>query len=113
MSLSPSVLFLGGQLGTSLGTLVTGKANTKALVTKAMFANTDTDARLLTVNLVRSGGSASAANILINAQPIASGESYEATELEGQILNPGDTIQAKADAVAVVNCTGISGYVNA
>lgn len=111
MSLSPSVLFLGGQLGTSLGTLVTGKTNAKTLITKAMFTNTDTDARLLTVNLVRSGGAASSANILINAVPIAAGESYEATELEQQILDAGDTIQAKADAVTALNCTGISGYV--
>jgi hypothetical protein len=110
MSLSPGVLYLGGQLTTSLATLYTSPANTKTLITKVVFTNTDTVARLLTVNLVRSGGSASSANILINGQSIPAGGSYEATELEGQILNAGDFVQAKADAGSVVNCTGISGY---
>lgn len=110
MSLKPAVLYLGGTLGTSLATLATGPTNTTTLVTKAAFTNTDTVARLLTVNLIRSGGSASSANILIDAQPIAAGETYDATELEGQILNSGDFVQAKADAAAVVNCTGISGF---
>jgi len=111
MSLSPGVLYLGGALNSSLGTLVTGQTNAKTLITKAVFTNTDTVARLLTVNLVRSGGAASAANILIDAQSIPAGGSYDAPELVGQILNPGDFVQAKADAAAVVNCTGVSGYV--
>jgi hypothetical protein len=110
MSLSPGVLYLGGALTNALVTLYTSPANSKSLVTKTVFTNTDTVARLLTVNLIRSGGSASAANILVDAQSIPAGASYEATELEGQWLNTGDFIQAKADTGAVVNCTGISGY---
>ena len=111
MSLSPSVLYLGGLLSNSLGTLFTVPANSKVLVTKACFTNTDTVARLLTGNLVRSGGSAGAGNILIDAHSIPAGETYEATELEGQICNAGDFFQAKGDAASVINCTGISGYV--
>lgn len=110
MSLSPSVLYLGGQLTASLVTLYTSPTNTKTLITKAIFTNTDTVARLLTVNLIRSGGSAGNSNILIDAQSIPAGGSYEAVELEGQILNAGDFVQAKADAVTAINCTGLSGY---
>lgn len=111
MSLSPGVLYLGGLLTSSLATLFTGQTNTKTLITKASFVNTDTVARLLTVNLIRSGGSASAANTLIDAVAIPAGGSYLAPELVGQILNAGDFVQAKADAGSVVNCTGVSGFV--
>jgi hypothetical protein len=110
MSLSPSVLYLGGTLTNALVTLFTSPTNTRSLITKAVFTNFDTVARLLTVNLVRSGGSAGNGNILIDAVSIPAGASYEATELFGQILNAGDFVQAKADANSAINCTGISGY---
>lgn len=110
MSLTPAVLYLGGQLGTSAATLFTADTNTLTLPTKCVFTNTDTVARLLTVYLVRSGGTASAANILIDLLSIAAGASYEATELEGEWLNGGDFVQAKCDAATVMTCTGISGF---
>lgn len=111
MSVIPSVLYPGGQLTTAAAILATGAANAQTLVTKAVFTNTDTSARLLTVYIVRSGGSPGTANTVTYQTSLGAKQTYEATEIEDQILGPGDTIQAKADAAAVVNCTGVSGYV--
>lgn len=111
MSLTPSVLYPGGQAATAVATLVTAGANAKTLITKAVFTNLDTTARLLTLYLVRAGGSAAAVNTLTYQASLGAGETYEAFELEGQILGAGDLVQWKADAAAVVNCTGVSGYV--
>lgn len=110
MTISPKTLYTGGQLTTSAATLYTSPANTKTIVTEATFTNVDTVARLLTVYIVRSGGTASAANTLISAKSIAAGEAYVSPELAGQILGPGDFIQAKADANTAITVAGISGY---
>lgn len=110
MSLSPSPLYTGGQLTTVAATLYTSPTNTKTIVTEATFTNVDTVARLLTVYIVRSGGSAGAANTLIAARSLAKGEAYVSPELAGQVLGPGDFIQAKADANTAITCAGISGY---
>lgn len=111
MALTPSVLFTGGQASTGATTMVTAQANAKTLVTKAVFTNTDTTARLLTLYIVRAGASASSANTLTYQKSLAAGATYEAFELENQLLNGGDLIQWKADAGSAVNCTGVSGYV--
>lgn len=109
MTTTPKTLYTGGQLTTSAATLFTAQANAKTVITEWAFVNTDSVARTLTVYLVRSGGAASAANVLIDARSLAAGETYNPPT--GQILGAGDFIQAKADSGAVVTCPGISGYV--
>jgi len=108
MTVTPVVLYTGGQLTTSAATLFTSPANTKSLITDWSFVNTDAVARLLTVYVARSGGAASAANVLLNAIPLAAGQTYRVTQKP--TLGPGDFIQAKADAGGVVTCPGISGF---
>lgn len=110
MSLTPDVLFAGGLASTAAQTMVTGQPNETTILTKAVFTNTDTAARLLTLYIVRAGATPGSANTLTYQTSIAAKGSYEAFELEGQILAAGDTVQWKADAAGVVNCTGISGF---
>lgn len=108
--ITPQTLYTGGQLTNAAATLYTSPTNTKTVVTQATFTNVDSVARLLTVWIVRSGGSSSDTNILIDVRSLAANESYVATELAGQILGAGDFIQAKADANSVITCAGINGY---
>ncbi len=108
MTVSPQVLYSGGQLTNAAATLFTASANVKTMITEWSFTNVDTVARELTVYLVRSGGAASAANTLIDDYVIQPGETY--TPPTGQILGEGDFIQAKADANTAITCAGISGY---
>jgi hypothetical protein len=110
MSLTPAVLYSGGQLTTSPAALFTCPANTKAVLTPSTFANLDTVARVLTVYLVRAGQTAGAANTLIPGVTIAAGDSLVPDELPGQTLGVGDSIQAKADVAATITCVGLNGY---
>jgi hypothetical protein len=110
MTVTPSVLYSGGQLTNAAATLFTASVNAKTLITQWAFTNVDSVARLLTVYVVRSGGTASAANTLIDDVSIAAGETYTAVPT-GVLLGAGDFIQAKADANTAITCPGISGYV--
>ena len=64
--------------------------NAVCQITSAVFTNTDTSVETITVYLVRSGGAAGPANILISAQPLAPGQAYIARELSGRNLAAGD-----------------------
>lgn len=110
MSLIPKPLYTGGQLTTAAATLYTSPTNTRTIVGQATFTNVSATPQLLTVYIVRSGGTATDSNILVDAKPLAPSESYQCYELNGQMLNPGDFIQGKADANSVITCAGINGY---
>lgn len=111
-TLTPSALYLGGQLTNAASILVTGQPSTTAtIVSAATFTNTDTVPHTLTVYVVRSGGSPGPANILIDALPLPINPPYVSQELQGVTLAPGDTIQALADTSAKMTCSGIYGFV--
>lgn len=112
MSLSPAVLYAGGQIPATATVLYTSPTNTTTIVTAATFTNTDTVARLLTVYIVRSGGSAGLPNALIDAQSIAIGKAYVSPELPGMTLAPGDQLVALADVASKITCAGINGYLS-
>lgn len=112
MTVSPAVLYTGGQLGTSVTTLVTAEFRTTGtVITAVSFTNTDTVPHTFTVYIVRNGETPSAANQVIDARQLAPGQTYTSIELQNQILEGGDTIQALADTAAKVTCAGISGYI--
>jgi len=106
---APKVLFGPVQLTTSDVTEYTSPASTYTTVTRVVFTNVNTVAVLLTVNVVRSGGSVGSTNEIIAAYPLSAGEAYVAAELAGLILGPGDFISAKADTATSINAMA-SGY---
>jgi len=106
---TPKVLFGPTQLTNADVTQYTSAVNTYTTVTRAVFTNVAAAAVLLTVNVVRSGGSVAGTNQVIGAYPISAGEAYVAAELAGLILGPGDFISAKASAGTSINAVG-SGY---
>ncbi len=79
-------------------TLYTAPANTRVIIDKFTAANTTAGAITITVNLVASGGAASATNTLISARSVSAGATDLCPEIVGHILNPGDFISAKASA---------------
>lgn len=104
MAVTTKVLCPATQLTGSAATIITGAANQKTVITKARFTNSDTGgAYTFTVYRVPSGGSASSANILINARSIAANGSDLAPELTGMVLDAGDTIQALASTTLKIN----------
>jgi hypothetical protein len=65
--------------------------------------NTDTVAHTISINLVTTGGSASAANLTTDAQLILPGGTWNSPNEIGKILNVGDFISVIASAATVLN----------
>jgi len=103
MTVTPKKLFTPATLTNSAATYYTVPASTKTVLKKVSFTNTDTVPRTVTLYLVESGGSAGASNIIISAKAIAPGDTYEAYEVEGHIMNSGDFIRALASQASVVS----------
>lgn len=104
MTIQTVVLCASTQLTGSAATYITGAALQKTVITRARIANSDTStAYTFTVYRVPSGGSASSANIIINARSVAPGSSDLCPELNGMVLAAGDTIQALASTTLKLN----------
>ena len=71
---------------------------TRAIIDKATITNTTATTATFSANLVSNGGSASDANLIIDARAIAAGECYTCPELVGHILEPGGFISTLASA---------------
>lgn len=106
MAVTSKKLFNPALLTASAVTYYTAPANTSTLIKKLTFTNTDSVARTVTVHLVPSGGAATATNMLVDARPIATLDTFECFEAEGAMLNTGDFIQALASTTSVVNIQG-------
>ena len=72
--------------------------NCKTIIDKATVTNTSANNVTLSVNLVTSGGSPGASNLIMDARAIAPDESYTCPELVGQVLEPGGFISTLASA---------------
>jgi hypothetical protein len=74
----------------------------RAIIDKATVTNTDTVARTFSVNIVTSGGSAGASNIVIDARTVQPDETYLCPELVGHVLAPGGFISTIASAATAL-----------
>ena len=72
--------------------------NAKAIIDKFTVTNTSAGNVTISVNLVTSGGSAGAANLIVDARSIVPDETYTCPELVGQALEPGGFISTIASA---------------
>lgn len=70
----------------------------KAIIDKATITNTSASNVTVSVNLVTSGGSAGASNLIIDSQIIVPDECYLCPELIGQVLEAGSFISTIAGA---------------
>jgi P pilus assembly chaperone PapD len=70
----------------------------RAIIDKATVTNTSGSNVTLSVNLVTSGGSAGASNLIIDAQTIVPDETYLCPELIGHVLEAGSFISTIAGA---------------
>ena len=99
------------QLATTPGdVLYTCPAGTKAQIQKLTFLNTTATARTVTVHIVRSGGAIGVTNQVWIAATVplntTAPRGVECFEAEGQVLNPGDFIQAFASAATAITPMG-------
>jgi hypothetical protein len=72
--------------------------NAKAIIDKFTVTNTSSNNVTISVNLVISGGSPGANNLIIDTRGIAPDETYTCPELVGQVLEAGGFISTIASA---------------
>lgn len=87
-------------------TICTIGANAKGTISALSFINTDTVSRTITVHLVASGGSISAANMVVPARGLAAGETWVCSPLIAATADAGATIQCFSDVASKVNAVG-------
>lgn len=75
-----------------------GPVGTEVRVDALTVTNVDSAAHTISINLVTSGGSASAANKTTSAQSIQPGQCWVSPNEVGKVLNPGDFISVVASA---------------
>ncbi len=86
----------------------TAPVSTRTIVDKFTAYNSDATDRTLTIHIVPSGGSAGAANIIVNAQTIVTGTSVDFPIMQNQILATGDVIRVVPSTTGVISirCSG-------
>lgn len=72
------------------------------VIDKMTATNTTSSNVVFSVNLVASGGSASASNRVLSLRTIAPGETYSCVELVGQVLSPGGFISTLANTATAL-----------
>lgn len=109
MQAKPVQIIAPQALSNAIAVLYTSPNNKKTIVNKLTVANTGAVAVTADIHVVPAGGSPDDTNKLIPAKVIDGNTSFAAYQLEGQILNAGDSVQAVAsvDAVANVMASGV------
>jgi hypothetical protein len=97
MTVTVKVLIPAKQAENSQTTQYTA-INCKAIIDKFTATNTSGGNVTIGVNLVTSGGSAGAANLIVDTRSIAPDETYTFPELVGQALETGGLISTIASA---------------
>lgn len=101
MAVTTRVLIPAKQAENSQTTQYTA-TNVRAIVDKFTATNTSSSNVTLSVNLVTSGGSAAASNLIMDARTIAPDETYTCPELVGHSLEPGGFISTIASAATAI-----------
>lgn len=86
-------------------TVYTAPISTQTRIDAISVTNNDTVVRTISINIVPSGGSASAANRTTNAQAIFPGQTWVSPNEAGQVLNAGDFISMIASAATALTVT--------
>lgn len=101
MTVTTKVLIPAKQVESIQATQYTA-TNCRAIIDKATATNTSAANVTLSVNLVTSGGSSGASNLIVNARSIAPGETYTLPELVGQVLDSSGFISTLASAATSI-----------
>jgi predicted phage tail protein len=107
MSVTPKVLIPPKQAEAAQTAQYTA-TNVRAIIDKFTVTNTSAGNETISVNLVTSGGTAGAANLIVDTRTIAPDETYTCPELVGHVLEAGGFIStlASAGASLTIRCSG-------
>ncbi|MGE5621436.1 MAG: hypothetical protein ACM3VY_00265 [Candidatus Bathyarchaeota archaeon] len=102
MSTTAKRLVPGSAMTGVAATYYTAPANTRAVIKSAAIVNTTAGAVPATIYIVPSGGTAAAANTVINNRSVAANETYTCPELINQVLGAGDFIQGLGNGLTLI-----------
>jgi hypothetical protein len=107
MAVIPKVLIPAKQAENTQTAQYTAAA-VRAIIDKFTVTNTSAGNVAISVNLVTSGGSAGASNLIIDARALAPDETYTCPELVGHVLEAGGFISTLAGAATslTIRCSG-------
>jgi len=107
MAVSVKVLIPAKQAENAQTTQYTA-VNAKAIIDKFTVTNTSSGNVTISVNLVTSGGTPGASNLIVDTRSITPDETYTCPELVGQALEPGGFISTIASAATslTIRCSG-------
>jgi len=103
MAVQAKRLYGPDQLGSTVSTLYTSPASTKTSITTCVATNAGSGVITYTIHIVPSGDTADATNMVVDAAPLSEGENEIVGALVGQVLEAGDSVQAKASSAASIN----------
>lgn len=106
MASTPVDIIPSTTLNTSASIYYTTPAGKTTVIKKISFTNITTNIVKVTLHKVVSGAPAGSINILANEKPLDANETWSCPDIEGKVLEAGDSIQAKADAINSVNIDG-------
>lgn len=106
MSVTPKCIIDAVYAASSDTVVYTAPGGTKTIIDKFTATNTDAGSQTLNVNIIPSAGSVGASNLVIDALPIATLVTKDFSELQNQILNPGDKISVKASIASKIVIRG-------
>jgi hypothetical protein len=107
MAVTPKVLIPSKQAEAAQTAQYTA-TDVRAIIDKFTVTNTSGAGAAISVNLVTSGGTAGAANLIIDTRTIAPDETYTCPELVGHVLEAGGFISTLASAATslTIRCSG-------
>jgi P pilus assembly chaperone PapD len=97
MTITVKVLVPPKQLEATQTTQYTA-TNCRAIIDKCTVTNTNTSNITVSVNLVTSGGTAGASNLIVDSRSIVPDETYTFPELVGQVLEASSFISTIASS---------------
>ena len=101
MTVTAKCLLEAKQAEGSQTTQYTAPAGTRTILDKFTAYNGHTSSVVLSINIVASGGSAGASNLIVS-RSLASGETHTFPEVVGHALNVGDFVSTLAGTASVV-----------
>lgn len=77
-------------------------ASTKTIIDKFTATNTHSGAVKISINIVPSGGTVGASNLIIQEQSLAAGATYDFTQMQNQVLSAGDFVSVDSETASVM-----------
>lgn len=113
MQANPVQIIAPQTITDTLAGYYTSPAKKRTLISKLTFSNAGIGAESVDIHLVPDGGTAGSGNKVVSARTVNNNETIAIYQLEGQVMQPGDSLHIVSDTIAssvVVVASGVEIY---